>query len=355
MSKALRSYKLKLSPNSAKFDTARYAIMRHNQYANMFLGKLFFGQRRISTSGMGDLANQALYDSIQIVRRQRAATKATGNKANVPFARRLGCRAIMQESRSSFYDYWFAIPNQFTKTRVLLPAKSHKALNKAIRSGWKFTRISRCMIVNGSLYAVVYVSKEAPKMQKPKGVIGADVGYKYSVCTSIGHIGRNISKVLRRTKQIRADRQRMGIRTNSQKTAVKQVLDREAKKLIGRSKKLFSAIAVEDPKKLAPLTGRNLHGWACSYVAKRLEILGKEEGVLVLNISPYATSIECSKCHVIDKQHRVSRGEFKCSCGFEDHADLNAAKNIARKGFLKLSEKATIKRGKSCQQEGSQS
>ena len=345
----VRSYKLKLYGNKAKTDTVRYAIMRHNQYANMFMGRVFFGQSKISTKGLGTLASHAAHDAFQIVKKQKASARLTGCKTNVPFVRRLGCRARRFISKDSSFDYWFKVSNQFQRIgSVSLPAKSHKALNMALKNGWKLTKMSRCIISNSGLYAVVYVSKKQPMVKKPRVFIGVDVGYKYSVCTSLGHIGRNITKVLRRTKQIRSSRRRSGFKRRSDKTAIKQVLDREANKLIGRSKKLNACVVVEDPKKLAPLTGRNLHGWACSYVAKRLEILGAEEGIMILSVSPYQTSIQCSKCGIIEKQHRVSRDGFECKCGYKDHADLNAAKNIARKGFLKLSETATLKRGKSC-------
>ena len=94
------------------------------------------------------------------------------------------------------------------------------------------------------------------------------------------------------------------------------------------------AFAVESPKRLANLSSGKLHGWARSYFANRLSILGKENGIPVIEVSPYRTSITCSKCQAIDKQSRVSRDRYECPCGYKDHADINAAKNIARKGLL---------------------
>ena len=94
------------------------------------------------------------------------------------------------------------------------------------------------------------------------------------------------------------------------------------------------AFAVESPKRLANLTSGKLHGWARSYFANRLSILCKETGIPLISVSPYQTSITCSKCKAIDKQSRVSRDRFKCPCGYKDHADINAAKNIAHKGIL---------------------
>ena len=56
--------------------------------------------------------------------------------------------------------------------------------------------------------------------------------------------------------------------------------------------------------------------------------LGKE---VVFIDAPY-TSQKCSKCGHIDKGSRIG-SRFRClKCGFELHADLNAARNIADAG-----------------------
>lgn len=55
-------------------------------------------------------------------------------------------------------------------------------------------------------------------------------------------------------------------------------------------------------------------------------------GKLVL-INPKNTSRKCSKCGHISKDNRKSQAVFVCqSCGHEDHADHNAAKNILEAG-----------------------
>ena len=327
-----RSYTLKLYGNKAKVDTARYSQVKFNQYCNMFLGPLFFGKRKISTVGMGDLASKALNRSFEIIKKQRAATRATQQKANVPYAQKQGCYAKIYPSKSSF-DYWVNVPNLWSKFGfVSLPAKSHRKLNEALRSDWKLSPYCEFKIINGNAYAVVFVSKERPKIRKPKDTIGCDVGYKYSVCRSDGHIGQNISKVIRRSKQIQSERRRQRHKISCKtKTAVKQILDLEAKKALRRSQSFSARLVVESQKRLAGLSTGRLHGWARGYFANRLKTLGQENGVEVIEVNPYQTSMTCFKCKAIDKQSRDKQA-FKCtSCGHTDHADVNAAKNIASK------------------------
>jgi len=347
MKKCIRSYKLKLYGNSVKTDTARYTIKRFNDYVNMFMGRAYYRQP-ISTKGMGAIANQAAYRAMDIVRKQFKSAKITGNKTNIPYIVNVGCRAKMQESKDSKFDYWVSIMNQWGGDRVLLPARSHKALNKALRQGWQFTSLCECKIINGNLYAIIFVKKDAPKVKHHKNIIGCDVGMKHSVVTSDGYLGHGLSKVIRVQKNRLAERRRQGHKvSNKTKTCIRRILDREAKFVIRRSLASKAGLAVESPKRIAGLGRGKLQGWAVSYFANRLTILGQESGVMVIEVSPYQTSITCPKCGNVDKRNRATRDIFKCvSCNHIDHADRNAALNVAMKGILNIKKDKSCKRKK---------
>ena len=67
---------------------------------------------------------------------------------------------------------------------------------------------------------------------------------------------------------------------------------------------------------------------------------------LVLFVNPAYSSQECSKCHFIHKDNRLTQDQFKCtSCGHEENADSNAAKVIKYRGieFLKSFDNETYK------------
>jgi len=327
-----RSYQLKLYGNPTKTDTARYTQVRFNQYCNSFMGRLFFGTNKISTKGLGDLANKALYRSRGIIKSVKESSKATGNKMNVPLVNDIGCYANIEPSKTNSFDYWVRISSQFSRKLIYLPAKSHKALNGALKNGWVLNNLCQFRIINGNSYAIVLVEKEVLCKNRIKNVVGIDVGYKYSIVDSKGYVGRKTSPIIRRAKELQSQRARSGKKSSKVKTNIKQILDIEAKRVIGRSGNV--AFAVENPKRLANLTTGKLHGWARCYFANRLEVLCKENGIPFIAVSPYQTSITCSKCQAIDKQSRVSRDLFKCPCGFQSHADINAAKNIALKGTV---------------------
>lgn len=51
-------------------------------------------------------------------------------------------------------------------------------------------------------------------------------------------------------------------------------------------------------------------------------------------VHPAFTSQTCSECNYVDKESRKSQAIFECTaCGHKENADLNAAKNIMRKGI----------------------
>jgi transposase len=333
MKKLQRCYQLKIYANRDKLDTARYVNMRMIQHINMFMGKAIFNQV-IYTTGMGKIANSAAYKANNIARAYKRSVKKLGCKMNIPHVKACGVPATIEPSENSKFDYWIRASNLWTRSQlVYLPAKSHKALNSAIRNGWMLSSYCEIKFINKNAYVQVFVSKETPKIKSTSKVIGCDVGIIHSVITSEGHKGHGLSNIMKIQKQRHGERRRQQHRISSKKKSyIKQILDREAKGIIRRSVNTFASIAVENPKRLAGLRSGTLHGWARSHFANRLHILGQEGGVKVIDISPYQTSITCFKCGTIDKRSRAGR-IFKCvKCGHFDHADINAAKVIAMRG-----------------------
>ena len=59
----------------------------------------------------------------------------------------------------------------------------------------------------------------------------------------------------------------------------------------------------------------------------------------VVAVDPKYTSQMCHECGTVDKESRKTQSEYCCSkCGHIDNADINAAKNIKRKGIAPRSQ-----------------
>ena len=66
-------------------------------------------------------------------------------------------------------------------------------------------------------------------------------------------------------------------------------------------------------------------GWGL--LVRRLEDKAPDR---VEKINPAFTSQRCSACRHVDAKSRESQARFVCTaCGFADHADVNAARNVA--------------------------
>ncbi|MEV6866057.1 transposase [Streptosporangium subroseum] len=76
-----------------------------------------------------------------------------------------------------------------------------------------------------------------------------------------------------------------------------------------------------------------LHSWSFHQLGQFVAYKARRAGVAVVYVDPAYTSQGCSACGHIDKRNRPNQETFRCtSCGFAEHADVNAARNIASRG-----------------------
>jgi len=74
---------------------------------------------------------------------------------------------------------------------------------------------------------------------------------------------------------------------------------------------------------------RTIHNWAFYELKKFIKERARKFNIPVVDMNPYKTSQTCFNCHHAEKGNR-NREIFACqSCGYKDHADLNASNNIA--------------------------
>ncbi|SDJ69294.1 transposase, IS605 OrfB family, central region [Halovenus aranensis] len=70
--------------------------------------------------------------------------------------------------------------------------------------------------------------------------------------------------------------------------------------------------------------------WAFDRLYEYVEYKAEAEGLFVETTNPKNTSKRCAECGFIHDDNRPSRDTFECQqCGNQNHADYNAAKNVA--------------------------
>lgn len=96
-------------------------------------------------------------------------------------------------------------------------------------------------------------------------------------------------------------------------------------------------LGIRDRVKLTRKVNRMVHNWAFGELIALLHQKAPRYGVRIVEVDPRHTSQGCSRCGHTGKGNRLRQDRFKCrACGYEVHADLNAARNIANRGARML-------------------
>jgi putative transposase len=78
----------------------------------------------------------------------------------------------------------------------------------------------------------------------------------------------------------------------------------------------------------------------------------RSTGTQVVLVNPAYTSQTCNRCGVVDPKSRKSQADFRCTaCGHQDHADVNAARNILKAAGHAVSACGDLADGRSVKQE----
>ena len=84
---------------------------------------------------------------------------------------------------------------------------------------------------------------------------------------------------------------------------------------------------------------KRLHAWAFRRLYAYVSYKADERGIAVEQVNPEYTSQRCSPtdCGFTVRDNRSSQERFECqNCGYELHADYNAAKNVGFKLLRRL-------------------
>jgi putative transposase len=172
-------------------------------------------------------------------------------------------------------------------------------------------------------------------------VLGVDLGVNNLAVTSTGTFwtGDEFDHWRREYENRRGDLQECGTRWAHENIhsvgrkevgRFKQMVHRIANELVQEARdQECSVIAFEDLTDIRERTGASWgHKWAFNRLYEYVEYKAVEYGIDAAQIDPENTSQRCSHCGFTHPDNRESES-FTCQkCGYENHADYNAAKNI---------------------------
>jgi putative transposase len=172
-------------------------------------------------------------------------------------------------------------------------------------------------------------------------VLGVDLGVNNLAVASTGTFwtGEEFDHWHREYENRRGDLQEHGTRwahENMQAVGRKEegrfklTLHRISNELVAEARDhKCSVIAFEELTDIRERTGGSWgHKWAFNRLYDYVEYKAAEYGIDVEQVDPENTSRRCSTCGFTHPDNRESE-DFEClKCGYENHADYNAAKNI---------------------------
>ena len=208
-----------------------------------------------------------------------------------------------------------------------------------------FDKINQIEIDNEYFYVSVTVIEK--ELVVPESFIGVDLNTTEHVAVAanpqtgkILKLGKKAEHIHKKYREIRRKLQR-----KDKYRKVKQIKNRESRiarelnhqisrRIVDTAYTENCGIRLEDLSgirhrvKAAKSFRYSLHSWSFYQLKTMIEYKAKLLGVKVEYVNPAYTSQTCSRCGSLGKRQGK---EFKCpKCGHVDHADVNAAFNIAK-------------------------
>jgi Putative transposase DNA-binding domain len=266
--------------------------------------------------------------------------------------------ALLQPSQDTSFAYWLRVSTLEARATIFLPlqlAAYHQRClaGKRVDSSVTLTRKA------DGWWLTLTCEEEVPLQTGPDApVVGVDAGITHFLTTSTGkHYGSFQGKLAKRHQRDREQRRRKAkLRACLKKKGVERLpstrnpkLARAVRQEINRAiNELYrdhtgSQIACEQltvatMRFKARRMNAYLYASNLAHIPAQIAWGAAKRGVKATAVKSAYTSQECPRCHFVARSNRPEQQTFCCGvCGWQMHADHNAAINIAaRRGDREL-------------------
>ncbi len=273
-----------------------------------------------------------------------------------------GAKASLNKSKYSPYvmDYrslYLRVWKRYAPFLVSSPFPIQSKIGLRLRLK-RFPKPATSLRIGATSTRSIVAAEDAPAPPSDadvKATLGVDLGLRHLATDSAGHQfqGTDLAdyrshradvrawlqaKAHRGTKATRkACRRALKRLSGRERRHQKQINHEISKHLVSFALKQGVAIVFEQLKgirdrcRVRKAHRRRLNSWAFYQLQQFVEYKAKQAGVRMVYIDPRYTSQTCSNCLHIGIRRQ---DDFACKdCGHRSHADLNAARNIARWGL----------------------
>ena len=283
-------------------------------------------------------AREAL-QSVRVWRQQ-------GKKANCPRASR---GTVRYDARS--YTFWpqrnevsLATTGGRLRLAVTAPAYFQRYLEAMV--GLDSADLAR--YPDGQFWLHVVVTIPDPAVAEDPTVTGVDVGISRVAVASHGRFfaGKRVKEHARKLFRQRRALQAKGARSakrrlqrlSRRENGFRRDVNHRVSKRLAESLPPGSTLAMEDLTDIRERVRarrkarRELHNWPFAQFQQFVEYKAAARGIRVVYVDARYSSQGCSRCGHVARSNRRSQSWFACrQCGYQLDADLNAARNLARR------------------------
>jgi hypothetical protein len=254
----------------------------------------------------------------------------------------------LEPSQDSSFDYWLRISTLSKGQPLRLPVKL-AAYHRQMLDGKRINTSMTLTRKPSGWWLTLTLDEQVTRTTTDESpVVGVDVGIANFLTTSTGkRYGSFHGKLARRHKRDREKRRRKAkLRACLKKKGLtklpsltNQRLARHVRQEINRTVNQFYAdhvdhqVAYEDlnvytMRFKARRANAYLHASNLAHLPKQIAWGAKKRGQSAQAGWAAYSSQECSRCHFVSRANRPEQQTFCCqACGFELHADMNAAIN----------------------------
>jgi hypothetical protein len=258
---------------------------------------------------------------------------------------------VLEQSATPTFDFWLRISTLSSGEPVRIPLKLYENAQTILK---QYERLCSGVTLNrwaGQWYATLVVERHNRK-GKAKRVIGGDIGMKAVVTTWDGQRYGEFSPVLqerlgqrdakrRRKQQLNTGLVRKGLppvdRHDHRAEAwvrceVGHALNQMLEALPTGVAFALENLKVADMRFKARQLNRLLKAHQLGFIRDRLRFKLDERAIRYRSVQPAYSSQQCSHCGFTLSLNRRTQADFECLwCGHQQHADVNAALNIAER------------------------
>jgi len=262
----------------------------------------------------------------------------------------------LESSEDSCFDYWLKISTLDKGHPILVPVKLADYHRQALEGKTINSSVQLNRRPDGSWWLTLSYDEVIPVQTEPDApVVGIDVGIANFITTSTNqHYGTFHGKLRERQKRDREKRRRKAkLRACLKKKGVTKLpstnsrsgqrLIRHVRQAINRAVNqcfaehpdaqfAYEQLSVATMKHKARAMNAYLRASNLAHIPKQIAWNATKSGRQAIRVKSAYSSQKCSVCHYIDRANRPDQQTFCCQvCGFQAHADHNAALNLARR------------------------